>query len=122
MIINKYNYTPINRTTVEGKRHYALPDGSKVPSVTTILDRTKPAEAREALAKWKKNVQGYNNVVLKNLYEGIDIRYYSDNGSLKYDLIVHPGADISKIKLNYRGVNSLNIKDGELFELLDIKA
>jgi genome maintenance exonuclease 1 len=33
-----------------------LPDGQAVPSVTTILDRTKPQEAREALAKWKKSV------------------------------------------------------------------
>lgn len=56
MIVQRYNYTPLNRTTVEGKRHYSLPDGTKVPSVTTILDRTKPAEAREALARWKKSV------------------------------------------------------------------
>jgi hypothetical protein len=33
-----------------------LPDGSKVPSVTTILDKTKPAEAREALANWRRAV------------------------------------------------------------------
>ena len=56
MIIQRYNYSFLNRTTVEGKRHYTLPDGSKVPSVTTILDRTKPEEAREALARWKKAV------------------------------------------------------------------
>jgi genome maintenance exonuclease 1 len=56
MINQRYNYAPLDRTTIEGKRHYCLPDGSKVPSVTTILDRTKPKEAREALANWKKRV------------------------------------------------------------------
>jgi len=56
MLIKRYDYTPCDRTTIDGKRHYCLPDGSKVPSVTTILDRTKPAEAREALARWKKAV------------------------------------------------------------------
>ena len=56
MITARYNYTPLNRETVDGKRHYCLPDGSKVPSVTTILDKTKPAEAREALANWKRAV------------------------------------------------------------------
>ncbi len=56
MIINPYNYTPLNRTTVEGKRHYCLPEGSKVPSVTTILDKTKPEEKRQALANWKRRV------------------------------------------------------------------
>jgi genome maintenance exonuclease 1 len=56
MITQRYNYTPLNRETIDGKRHYCLPDGGKVPSVTTILDRTKPAEAREALANWKRAV------------------------------------------------------------------
>jgi genome maintenance exonuclease 1 len=56
MITTRFDYTPINRTTIDGKRHYALPDGSAVPSVTTILDRTKSQESREALAKWKKAV------------------------------------------------------------------
>lgn len=56
MLINKFNYTPINRESVDGKRHYCLPDGSKVPSVTTILDATKPLEKRLALENWKKRV------------------------------------------------------------------
>ena len=56
MLIQRYNYTAINRDTVEGKRLYTLPDGSRVPSVTTILDRTKPQEKRDALANWRKSV------------------------------------------------------------------
>jgi genome maintenance exonuclease 1 len=56
MITQRYNYEPISRTTIDGKRHYCLPDGKKVPSVTTILDRTKPQKDRDALANWKKNV------------------------------------------------------------------
>lgn len=56
MIKQKYNYQPLDRTTIDGKRHYCLPDGSKVPSVTTILDKTKSKESREALANWRKAV------------------------------------------------------------------
>jgi genome maintenance exonuclease 1 len=56
MIISKFDYTPLARESVEGKRHYALPDGSRVPSVTTILDRTKPAEARQKLQEWRNRV------------------------------------------------------------------
>lgn len=56
MIINKYSYTQIDRTTVDGKRHYALPDGTKVPSVTTILDKTKSDEKKQILADWKRRV------------------------------------------------------------------
>jgi genome maintenance exonuclease 1 len=56
LLISKFTYTSINRESVDGRRLYATPDGHRVPSVTTILDKTKPAEARAALANWKKAV------------------------------------------------------------------
>ena len=56
MLIQKYDYTPISRQSVDGKRLYSLPDGSKVPSVTTILDKTKPREKQLALENWRKRV------------------------------------------------------------------
>jgi len=56
MIKQQYNYAPLSRTTLEGKRHYCLPDGSKVPSVTTILDKTKSAESRQALQNWRNAI------------------------------------------------------------------
>lgn len=40
----------------EGRRLYQTPDGNRLPSVTTILDRTKPEEKRQALAQWKRRV------------------------------------------------------------------
>lgn len=56
LLIEKYIYSRLSRDESTGRRLYACPDGNKVPSVTTILDKTKPAEAREALANWKKAV------------------------------------------------------------------
>ena len=56
LLIERYHYKPVERQQVGGKRLYATPEGHKVPSVTTILDKTKPQEAREALARWKKSV------------------------------------------------------------------
>jgi hypothetical protein len=56
LLIEKYNYEPINRESVDGKRLYATPDGNKLPSVTTILDKTKPFEKVQALLNWKKRV------------------------------------------------------------------
>ena len=52
----KFTYTKLSRDESTGKRLYATPDGFKVPSVTTVLDKTKPAESRIALANWRKNV------------------------------------------------------------------
>lgn len=56
LLIPKYNYEKLTRDESSGKRLYLTPSGHKVPSVTTILDKTKPAEAREALANWRKAI------------------------------------------------------------------
>lgn len=56
LLINKYNYEKLTRDESSGKRLYATPQGHKVPSVTTILDKTKPEESRIALANWRRAV------------------------------------------------------------------
>lgn len=56
LLIPKFEYKPVVREQVEGKRLYATPGGNKVPSVTTILDKTKSAESRMALANWRRAV------------------------------------------------------------------
>ena len=56
MIISKPNYIQLKRETKDGKRHYLTPEGHRVPSVTTILDATKPQRDRDALKNWKKRV------------------------------------------------------------------
>lgn len=54
-----FNYCPpkelqdLKSTTFpDGKRYYALPDGTKLPSVTTVLGATK----KEAIMAWRKRV------------------------------------------------------------------
>lgn len=42
--------------TIDGKRFYETPDGNKLPSVTTILDKTKSQEKIQALNNWRKRV------------------------------------------------------------------
>jgi len=56
MLVQKFNYQDMMRASVDGKRLYVTPDGQRLPSVTTILDRTKPEEAKRALNEWKKRV------------------------------------------------------------------
>jgi len=56
MITEKFNYQSISRSSENGKRLYLTPSGEKLPSVTTILDKTKPIETRDALNNWRKRV------------------------------------------------------------------
>ena len=52
----KFDYSSLSRESINGSRHYVLPDGSRVPSVTTILDKTKPAENKKALEDWRNSI------------------------------------------------------------------
>ena len=55
-IIKQYPYLDFKRSSVDCKRLYQIPWGDPVPSVTTILSATQPAEKRQALANWRKRV------------------------------------------------------------------
>lgn len=56
MYNHKFDYQPLSRETISGQRLYATPTGDRLPSVTTILDRTKPEEKKQALNEWRKRV------------------------------------------------------------------
>lgn len=66
-------------------------------------------------SKWASNVRLYKGATVKELYNGIDIKYYFDKGSLRYDYIVKPGADISQISIALVGVENFSVNQaGEL--------
>jgi genome maintenance exonuclease 1 len=93
MITPRYDYQPLTRTTIEGKRHYCLPNGSNVPSVTTILDKTKPREAREALANWKKAVgeQRAQEITTEAANRGTRMHAYLEHYVMSADMKPLPG-------------------------------
>ncbi len=66
-------------------------------------------------ARWAGNCRIFQSVVYKNIYPNIDLRYYSNAGQLKYDLIVYPGANVNDIVMQYEGVDKLQIRNRELY-------
>ena len=61
--IEKYNYVRVSRTTEHGSRTYDV-HGTKLPSVTTILDKTKD---KSYLDKWRAKVGDEEAERIKNL-------------------------------------------------------
>jgi genome maintenance exonuclease 1 len=51
----RFDYQPLNRVTEDGRRLYDTP-GGKLPSVTTVLEKTKPEEKKQALQEWRNRV------------------------------------------------------------------
>jgi len=65
-------------------------------------------------SKWTANCRVFQGITVKNVYPNVDVRYYTQDGSLKYDIIARPGSDITKIALKYDGVKKLGLKKREL--------
>lgn len=65
-------------------------------------------------SKWASNCRIFQAITLEEVYPGVDVRYYTSNEVLKYDIIVKPGGDISKIALRYDGVNGIKVNNKEL--------
>jgi gliding motility-associated-like protein len=51
----------------------------------------------------------FKKIRYQNLYSGIDVEYFfpEDKKGIEYTLIVHPGADLSKVKLLYSNAKSI---------------
>ena len=65
-------------------------------------------------SKWKSNIPLYHELIGDNLYSKIDIKMYSKEENYKYDFIVHPGANINDIKMEYTGVDNITLVNGDL--------
>lgn len=63
---------------------------------------------------WVSNCKTFQGVLYRNMYPGIDLHYYTDGGFLKYDIIVHPGADPNQIAMKYEGQDKLSIKKNQV--------
>ena len=62
-------------------------------------------------ARWVSDVPVFGGVDLKAVYPGIDLRVSGATG-LKYDWIVHRGADPSAIQLRFEGADRVSLVDG----------
>jgi gliding motility-associated-like protein len=65
-------------------------------------------------SKWITQARTYTAITYKNIYPNVDVRYYTDNGRLKYDIIAHPGADVNKIALKFDGADKIEMNKGNL--------
>lgn len=83
-----------------------------------------PEKAQEAVAnyligndpsKWASNVKSFQGINYSNIYPGIDAHVYSEASRLKYDLIIHPGADPGQIQMQYNGTTGMELKKGQLY-------
>lgn len=89
-------------------------NASDTASITVVPD--KPLDTYNNYffgndpSKWAGNCKVYQAILFKNVYPHIDVRYYTNNGDLKYDIIVNPGGDAGNIALQFDGVDKLSTR------------
>jgi gliding motility-associated-like protein len=64
---------------------------------------------------WAAKCRIYQGILYKDMYKGIDIHYYTDVGTLKYDIVVHPGADPNQVILQYDGQTKLSVRKNRIY-------
>ncbi len=57
------------------------------------------------------HIRSFRNITYHNIYNGIDLKIYSQNDQIKYDYIVHPYADPNQISTTYLGCAPLSLDE-----------
>ncbi|MBI1741615.1 hypothetical protein HYR54_00930 [Candidatus Acetothermia bacterium] len=61
--------------------------------------------------KWRTNIPTYAKVKYQNVYPGIDLIYYGNQGQLEYNLVVFPGFDPKKVTLDFEGAEQIEVNE-----------
>lgn len=65
-------------------------------------------------AQWHSNIPQFARVRYENVYPGINLVFYGNQGHLEYDFQVAPGADPSRAELEFNGATAASQKDGSI--------
>lgn len=103
---SRADYEHLNLTVTFPGSNHVLPAGAKPQ--TAKFNYLVGGEGRGMAS----DVPSFGSVLYHNLYDGVDLHVTrSDEGVLKYEFHVAPGADYGQIRISYDGIESLCVDD-----------
>ena len=104
----------LKKSAVQGVQYLTVEWENANPNVSVIAGQeqtyyyTYPNGANGTI---KASV--FKKITYRNIYPGIDVEYIFPGGKegIKYALIVHPGADLSQVKLKYDGAKNAHFDE-----------
>jgi uncharacterized repeat protein (TIGR01451 family) len=88
------------------------------PNASLTASELLPSKSNYILgndpAKWRHNVPQFARVQYENVYPGINLAFYGNQGKLEYDFQVAPGSDPKQAELEFDGAKRLKLQDGNL--------
>jgi hypothetical protein len=82
------------------------------PSPTLLANHRQSAYfnfliGRDA-SKWRMRVPAFSEITYQDLWPGISLVYRVDGGRISYELIAAPGADVSRVRIEYEGADRVS--------------
>lgn len=68
-------------------------------------------------SKWASGLRRFGQVRMSNLYQGVDMVHYIDQGMPRYDLVVAPGTSPSKIRMSFKGAEGVSLAAADTINL-----
>ena len=65
-------------------------------------------------SNWATGCRAFEEVIYSDLYPGINLRMYSQNNLMKYDLVLQKGADAAQVKFSYKGLEKMAVRNNQL--------
>lgn len=91
------------------------------PHVTFVADGPQESHVNFMIgndaSKYHLNVPEYRVLQYKNVYDNIDIKYYSTGKNLKYDCLIKPGGDVAGIRMACEGIKHLQVNASKQLEI-----
>src|SRR5437588_11450851 len=84
----------------------AQPEGL-LPGVANYFIGNNPAG-------WRKDVKRYARIRYREIEPGVDLVFYGSGNDIEYDLVVAPGADLSRVALNFEDSGEVAVSAGKL--------
>ncbi len=105
-------------STIRLRSHaYEMAFVNATPSTTVtkeVIDSYNNYFIGNDASKWAGNCKIAKVIECKNMYAGIDVKYYSQNAHIKYDIVVKPMANVANIKMQYKGADAVQIENENL--------
>ena len=79
----------------------------RLPGVSNYILGNDPS-------KWRQGIPQFARVRYENIYPGINLVFYGNQGQLEYDFQVAPGSDPRQAELEFNGAKRLELQNGAL--------
>ena len=113
---NKQNSIPLPELQYLNMKWIDANPDVKVVADNKVNNYFMYSDLRDQSGKSTIKANAFKKIIYKDIYPGIDVEYtFPDTSAglgmtsgIKYTLILHPGADVTKIKCKYEGAKSIS--------------